>query len=71
MKKIFLLIAIASLTTFGLSSCKKCITCTATNYTTGLVDDSTEYCGRTASNNLSESTYRLSWEDGNHSVSCN
>lgn len=71
MKKIFLFIAIASLATFGLSSCKKCITCTATDNSTGIVENSTEYCGRSASNSISESNYRIIWEDSYTSVSCN
>jgi len=71
MKKIVLFLAIASLTTFGFSSCRKCITCKATDISTGATVDTQEYCGTRAVRNLDQSTYELSWNTSSTTASCN
>lgn len=71
MKKVFLISGIAFFTIFGFSSCKKCITCTTKDNSSGVSSNSTEYCGTSSQNSASESSYRLVFEDGSHSVTCN
>ena len=70
MKKFFLFIAIASLTTFGFSSCRKCETCTATDRTTGAVVNTQEYCGTRSQVSSSTSSYESIWNDTYFSASC-
>jgi hypothetical protein len=71
MKKVVLILAFATLTIFGFTSCKKCITCSTKDNSSGVSANSTEYCGTSSQNSVSESTYRLMFEDGSHTVTCN
>lgn len=58
MKKLLLLLAVATFTMAGSTSCKKCIECTHPVY-----GDSNEYCGGGA---VARSAWRTSMESGGY-----
>jgi hypothetical protein len=63
--------AIAIVASLGLTSCKKCTTCTAKNKTDGSVEStSLEACGNKKTIDDFEAAYKLSWEDDNTTVTC-
>lgn len=62
MKKVFIaVVGLAFVAAMGLSSCKKCITCTATNLTTPMLSVSQEYCGSKSQLDVLEASFESTY----------
>jgi hypothetical protein len=61
MKKSIFILSLAVLAITGLSSCKKCVECTARDYSTGNVVDTDEKCGNKAVTSTWKTDYELTW----------
>jgi hypothetical protein len=69
MKKLLFVVALATLTLGGLSSCKKCSTCKATK--AGETDYSgVETCGKKSVIDAYEKAFKLAWEADGYTVTC-
>ena len=71
MKRILVFAGVAVIAILAFSSCRKCVTCTATERSTGNKVDQTDYCGMKKVVDTDESTYKAIWNDGYYTATCN